>query len=131
MDEAHCRVLMATSDRRVAVLTFSGCTQTVYGYPNDEAQAGHPLYSNWAYGVYEVIGSDWLERLQLQNETKFPNVRWEAKKRHFIVAFHELMGEFLADDVHVDVSDVEFDQFAVSALLSVLGDDARPSIIPA
>ena len=130
MDEAHCRLIFMTSDRKVAVLHVSGCTQSIYGYPNDEAQAGHPMYNDWAYGVYEVIGSGWAERLERQNRINFPDVRWTVKKRHFIVTFHELMGEFLASDVHVEVSAEVFDKTGASVLLSILSDNAKPSIIP-
>jgi len=130
MDEAHCRVIFVTSDRKIAVLTFLGCTQSVYGYPNDEAQVGHPMYSDWAYGIYEAVGSDWLERLELQNRISFPNQRWDAEKHHYIVTFPELMGEFLADGVQVEISPRGFDEIAMDALSSLLRDVAAPNIIP-
>ncbi|MEQ4301835.1 hypothetical protein ABNF97_10660 [Plantactinospora sp. B6F1] len=60
---------------RVALATFSNALQVTFGYPNDEALPGHPLYdaaADWSYGFYEVQGSPWLRRLGAQNRVKFP-----------------------------------------------------------
>ena len=91
----------------------------VFGYPNDEAQPGHPLYAagTWSYGFYEVLGSDWPARLEAQNRVAFPtsSLGWRSK-RHFIVVCHEDLVEALADDVSVRVSDDSFEEVALAAL---------------
>ena len=103
MDERGCHVLMPDQENLgVLDVTFIACTQSVFGYPNDEAQEGHPLARGLAYGVYEVFGSDWAQRLEQQNRVRFPDFRW-APKRHFLMLMHESMGEFLADDVRVEL----------------------------
>ncbi|MEW2275381.1 hypothetical protein, partial [Streptomyces griseofuscus] len=68
MDEHGCHVLMPVmDDLGVLYITFVACTQSIFGYPNDEAREGHPLARGLAYGVYEVFGSDWAQRLEQQN----------------------------------------------------------------
>ena len=45
VDEWSCRLVFVTSGGSgVGVATFKGCRQVLFGYPNDEAQPGHPLY---------------------------------------------------------------------------------------
>lgn len=63
MDEWSCRLVFVPSTAmpgrmQTAVATFSRCRQAVFGYPNDEALLGHPLYAGRRYGFYEVIDSD-------------------------------------------------------------------------
>jgi hypothetical protein len=75
VDEWSCRLVFVTSGGSgVGVATFKGCRQALFGYPNDEAQPGHPLYpaGGWSYGFYEVLGSDWAARLWTQNRVVFP-----------------------------------------------------------
>lgn len=124
VDEWSCRLVFVTSGGSgVAVATFKGCQQVLFGYPNDEAQPGHPLYAAgpWSYGFYEVFGSDWAARLQAQNRVVFPD--WTpSDKRHFLVACHEDLVEVLADDVEVEVSQRPFEAVALEALRQNLRD---------
>jgi hypothetical protein len=126
VDEWSCRLVFVTAappTSGVAVATFKGCRQVVFGYPNDEAQPGHPLYraGGWSYGFYEVLGSDWAARLQAQNRVVFPD--WTpSDKRHFLVACHEDLVEVLADDVEVEVSQRPFEAVALEALRHNLRD---------
>lgn len=131
MDEHGCHVLIpAMNDLGVLDVTFVACTQSIFGYPNDEARQGHPLARGLAYGVYEVFGSDWAQRLEQQNRVCFPNVRW-APKRHFLMLMHESMGEFLADDVRAEVhsSAGDSDRIAHQVLQQVL-DATMPTVLP-
>lgn len=134
MDEHGCHVLMpAQENLGVLDVTFVACTQSVFGYPNDEAQQGHPLARGLAYGVYEVFGSDWAQRLEQQNRVCFPAFRW-APKRHFLMLMHESMGEFLADDVRVEFHPSAFragdyDRIAHQVLQQAL-DTAIPTMLP-
>ncbi|MFF4902661.1 hypothetical protein [Streptomyces sp. NPDC001068] len=134
MDEHGCHVLVPDRDGSgVLDVTFVACTQSVFGYPNDEAQEGHPLARGLAYGVYEVLGSDWAQRLEQQNRVRFPEVRWQPK-RHFLMLMHESMGEFLADDVRVGfhpgtLSTGVFDHIAHQVLQQALDADV-PTMLP-
>lgn len=131
MDEYTCSVLTMNTDSESIVIRFEGCTQVKFGYPNDEAQDGHPLYSNCGYGLHEVFGSDWFDALQEQNRVRFPDVEW-ARKRHFILLFHASMGEFLADDFRVEVFDGGFDDMAMQAMRRALRyqETCPPSLLP-
>ncbi|HVO43225.1 MAG TPA: hypothetical protein VMT34_11410 [Aggregatilineales bacterium] len=58
-----------------ALIEFTRCLIAQFGYPNDEARVGHPLYSSGlqGYGIYEVVNSSWSKRLDQQNRVAFPN----------------------------------------------------------
>jgi hypothetical protein len=129
VDEWSCRlvfvpaVVFDTPVRpRTAVATFRGCSQVLFGYPNDEAQPGHPLYADWSYGFYEVLGSDWPARLEAQNRVAFPTQTPPWEQRHLIVVCHESLVEALADDVSVEVFDRSFQDVALDALRQNLRD---------
>ncbi|WP_158713438.1 hypothetical protein [Streptomyces sp. NRRL F-525] len=130
-DEYSCSVLIMNTERKPAVVRFSGCMQMKFGYPNDEALIGHALYGNCSYGVYEVIGSNWFDTLQEQNKARFPESKW-VRKRHFSFIFHESMGEFLADDVQVEAFDGGFDDMALKAMQWALArpDTCPPNLLP-
>ena len=83
------------------VLTFDRCTASRFGYPNDEALAGHPLYGRGLtfYAIHEVLNSAWLTAVQAQNRVAFPNSTWAADRRHFIVTMHDDTFECLAASV--------------------------------
>jgi hypothetical protein len=89
--------------QRRVFLRFPSCQQFTFGYPNDEALSGHPLYAFGLryYGLFEVHGSDWERRLRIQNQVSFPRSDLECPSvlRHFIVAFHDETLEALARGV--------------------------------
>ncbi len=105
---------------QTAVVTFEHCVQTVFGYPNDEAQGAHPLYGDCAHGFYEVIGSDWPRRLEAFNRLSFPDTKldWFAS-RHFLLATKESFVEILAGDIAVEVHDRPFDAVALDVLRDI------------
>jgi hypothetical protein len=88
-----------------AIVELEGCSLTKFGYPNDEARPGHPLYAKGlgGYGVYEVLGSSWLRALDAQNRVAFP-ASGRSQSRHFIFTFHDSTLECLADAITVTVS---------------------------
>jgi hypothetical protein len=128
VDERSCRLVFvpavfdAPDRHRTAVATFEGCSQVLFGYPNDEAQPGHPLYADWSYGFYEVLGSDWSARLEAQNRVAFPTQTSPWEQRHLIVVCHESLVEVLADEVSVEVFDRSFQDVALDALRQNLRD---------
>ncbi|MEU5781963.1 hypothetical protein [Micromonospora lupini] len=122
-DERSCRlVFVATGEPRaqqVAMATFTGFSQVIFGYPNDEALPGHPLYDpadDWEYGFYEVQGSPWPDRLAAQNRVTFPDHDASGSQRHFLVVCHEDLVEVLSDDVTVELFDEPFEEVATRAL---------------
>ena len=100
--------------RRVgfALVEFPDCLITQFGYPNDEALRGHPLYQHplpLTYRMYEVRQSSWLRRLEQHNRVVFPQTTaWTG--RHFMVVFHDCMFECIAADLQLQVFDEPIDQ---------------------
>ena len=88
-----------------AILEFDHCIVSKFGYPNDEALSGHPLYGRGLddfYGCYEVLNPTWLEEIRAQNRVSFPD-RTNISGRHFIVALHDSTFECLANDFKVAI----------------------------
>lgn len=109
----------------VVIATFHGCQQVTFGYPNDSAQSGHPLYQHgeWAYGFHKVLNSGWQRRLAEQNRVAFPT--WKPTGpplHHFLVAMHESLGESLAEDVSVEITVGTFEEAAKTALARVMAE---------
>jgi len=94
-----------------AIVEFQNCWCTRFGYPNDEALPGHPLYQRGlrAYGIFEVLNSSWIAQVEEQNRLTFPNSgSWGS--RHFAFIFHDNMLECIADDLTLTVSQESFPQ---------------------
>jgi hypothetical protein len=74
----------------IAEVSFAVCSITRFGYPNDEALPGHPLYGRGlaAYGIFEVHNSQWDRVLREQNLVSFPNWQWPSRK-HLVFSFHD------------------------------------------
>jgi hypothetical protein len=94
----------------VALVEFPGCVCTQFGYPDDEALEGHPLYSSVldAYALFEVSNSSWIKRLEQQNRVAFPQTSsWNI--RHFIITFHDSTFECLAIDLVLAIFDEPYE----------------------
>ena len=80
----------------IAVVRFDLCILTKFGYPNDEALAGHPLSGRGLgpYDAYEVLNSRWDRQVRDQNRVSFPNGT-RPKDRHYIFTFHDSTFECL------------------------------------
>ena len=77
--------------QNVAMLKFNAISFR-FGYPNEEALAGHPLHKyglNW-YGFHIVENSPWIEELATQNKVHSMNdpAGWR-KLLHWIITFHD------------------------------------------
>ncbi len=90
------------------VLTFEHCRISCFGYPNDEALAGHPLAQRGLghYGIFEVLGSSWINVLAGRNRVAFPSATWPSGEplRHFVVTFHDSTFECLASSMDAQFS---------------------------
>lgn len=94
-----------------ALVEFPGCQVTQFGYPNDEALDGHPLWGSVldAYAVFEVLNPSWARRLEEQNRKVFPGTgHWNL--RHFIITFHDSTFECLAEGVELRVVDEPYER---------------------
>ena len=97
-----CRpAVIAPTTEPLMVLQFPRCWALSFGYPNDEALPGHPLYAKGVrhYGVFEVLESSWQRQLEVQNRVAFPTTTAGAPSRHFVVTFHDSTLECLADRI--------------------------------
>ena len=99
-------------DAGTAVVEFVRCIITKFGYPNDEALPGHPLYEKGLgfFGVLEVLNSNWVSEKGKQNRVNFPDRTDFSWTRHFIFCFHDSTFECLAQDFKLEVSDEPFEQ---------------------
>ena len=88
-----------------AIVRLQGCLITRFGYPNDEALGGHPLYPRGLgfYGVFEVQNSSWIAQLQEQNHRCFPEHKM-PRRRHVAITFHDNMFEGIAHSVHASLT---------------------------
>ena len=90
-------------DAGIAVVQFSRCTATKFGYPNDEAWDGIPRTKGLSYGIYEVENSEWKQEMARLNQYSFPATKdWAG--RHFLFLFHDSSFECLADEMKIEVT---------------------------
>jgi hypothetical protein len=85
--------------RSAAILKFESLLQYRFGYPNDEALQGHPLYQFGLghYGFFTVENSPLIFAIEKQNECHprhRPNIY--TKFRHWVVTFHDETLEVIA-----------------------------------
>ena len=95
-----------TDDLPVAVIEFQQPYAHLFGPPNDEAIAGHPLSARGMspYGAYVVEGSSWvrtLERLNSVHPHHKPG-RFDLL-RHYAFTFHDSTFECAANGHTVSV----------------------------
>ena len=88
------------SSRSVAAVSFHRVEASYFGWPNDEAIHGHPLYQKGLqpYAAYEVLESSWIATIVRRNAVHHRH-RDEhfADLRHFILAFHDSTLEIIAE----------------------------------
>ena len=102
--EENAHLLFNASDGGLAIVQFTRCLLTRFGYPNDEARWGIPRYARTSYGIYEVESSTWIEEVVRLNRLRFPNTRDDYVKKHYLFAFHDSTFECLADGVKIERS---------------------------
>lgn len=114
-------------DAGTAVVEVEGCQITRFGYPNDEALPGHPLYARGlsAYGVFEVRNSRWVRELTEQNRVSFPSTP-NSDQTHFIVSFHDSTFECIADALKVTVTVQPYAEVFASISQRVFRESSGP-----
>jgi hypothetical protein len=95
-----------TQGEPCALVRFRHSIAHMFGPPNDEAFAGHPLAERGLepYAVFEVENSSWLRTLERMNSVH-PYHRAEryAIYKHFIFAFHDSVFECIAEGFELSV----------------------------
>ena len=106
-----------------AVVRLKRCMQSKFGYPNDEAFSGHPIYNSGfsGYGTFEVVNSKWEQTLIEQNRVAFPNTgKWGL--RHLIFAFKENVLECLVDDFDFRIEKRQFAELVADVTAEISRD---------
>lgn len=106
-DGTTCRIIEPdTGGRPIALVTFRRYQAYLFGPPNDEAFAGHPLAARGLepYGAYEVQPSSWIARLERMNVVH-PHHRPESfsQLRHFALTFHDSTFECAARSMDLEL----------------------------
>ena len=114
-----------SDDAGTAIVELVRCSTTKFGYPNDEALGGHPLYAKGLvnYGIYEVLNSSWIAEQAKQNQVCFPAPTHKSRKRHFIFTFHDSTLECLAQDLKLTLSDDPYETIFKTISARILGDE--------
>ncbi len=88
----------------LALVEFNRYWSFMFGMPNDEAFAGHPLQSRGLhpYGAFQIDNSSWIRQLERMNSVH-PYHDPESFKRykHYIFAFHDSTFECVAEGFSV------------------------------
>jgi hypothetical protein len=97
------RVALSVEDQEeCAVVKFGGVYVFTYGYPNDEALPGHPLFRHGLkhYSFNVVENSPRIEEMRKQNAVCFPNSgRLFDHRKHFVVTFQDETLEVVCDEI--------------------------------
>jgi hypothetical protein len=92
-----------------ALVEFSSCLVTRFGYPNDEAWSAIPRTKGLSYGIFEVQESEWKEELVHLNRFGFPATP-QLGGRHFLLLFHDSSFECIADDIRLELTDEPYER---------------------
>jgi hypothetical protein len=93
-----------TSNEPIALVRFNSSTAHMFGPPNDEAFAGHPLASRGLrpYGAFRVEDSSWIRKLERMNSVHKhhrPERFWSLQ--HLVFAFHDSIFECICQGFDV------------------------------
>ena len=109
----------------IAVVEFIHCHVSKFGLPNNDAWAGHPLYSRiteadgWM-SFLEVRHSSWKAELERQNKVSYPD--WDWPHKHFIISFRQSTFECVAKDIQISVSEASPEIVLQQIMQSVVTD---------
>ncbi|WP_371381617.1 hypothetical protein [Sporomusa aerivorans] len=92
-------------DVGVACVQFRHYKQVKYGWPNDEAYAGHKYkkLGLLPYRIYEVENSDWYAELEKGNSVHpYHNKERFMQGKHYIFFFHDSCFEVICKEIIVE-----------------------------
>lgn len=96
-DGSYVRIVgPVDADEPIALVTIRGCQAHMFGSPNDEAFAGHPLAARGLhpYGAFEVESSSWVRSLERMNSVHPRHCPGSFRDtRHLVFAFHDSVFE--------------------------------------
>jgi hypothetical protein len=105
-DRAKCTSGEHLEGEPCALVRFARSAAHLFGPPNDESFAGHPLAARGLgpYAVFEVQNSSWVRKLERMNSIH-PRHQPErfAKYKHFVFAFHDSVFECVAESFDFSV----------------------------
>jgi hypothetical protein len=91
---------LETTGERLALVEFLMYRTFMFGSPNDEAFAGHPLASRGlqSYAAFEIQNSSWVRQLERMNSVHpFHRPERFQRLKHFVFAFHDSTFECVAE----------------------------------
>jgi hypothetical protein len=134
-EDGDCLVVLrvfrpADKTELIVIVTFEGCMQSVFGYPNDEAYRHDPRGAAGdrpGYGFFEVLDSAWPGRLTAYNRHAFPGrtPSHYAALRHYFIGCHDASGEFLAQGMRIELTSGSYGEAAREALQRAAGPIAE------
>src|SRR5262245_18993466 len=90
----------STVGEPLALIEFARYQSFMFGSPNDEAFAGHPLESRGLhpYGAFEIEESSWVRQLERMNSVHpYHKPDGFERLKHFVFAFHDSTFECVAE----------------------------------
>jgi hypothetical protein len=96
----------ASEDMPVAAVEFRRPHAHIFGPPNDEAFAGHPLSERGLnpYGAFIIEDSSWIRALERMNSVHEHHAPARFRKlTHYVFAFHDSTFECVADGFSVSL----------------------------
>ena len=116
-----------TGGMAIVIVRFIWPSSHMFGMPNDEAFAGHPLASRGLrpYSVCEVLDSSWARKLERMNSVhpRHDPSRFE-NDRHFIFVFHDSVFECVADGFEITIIRGSM-RSAMKRMVKMLGNDGE------
>jgi len=110
------------SKEPIAILRFNGCMVHMFGPPNDESFAGHPLAHRGLhpYGVFRIDHSSWLRRLERMNSIHMHHRAEDFRRlQHLVFAFHGSTFECICHDFDVSTAEGSI-QSVISKMVGLL-----------
>ena len=94
------------SDEPVAIVKFPLYKAYLWGPPNDEAFAGHPLASKGLepYGTFIIENSKWIEYYEKMNSVHpYHKKEYFEGYKHFIFSFHDTTLEVISESYEFEI----------------------------
>jgi hypothetical protein len=94
----------------IAVVRFERPYAHLFGPPNDEAFAGHPLAGRGLrpYGAFRIDQSSWIRRLEEMNRVhEHHRPETFAALTHYVLSFHDTTFECVAASYEVNIREVD------------------------
>lgn len=100
----------------VGIIEWLHCSATTFGYPNEEAIAGHRLWDRGLSEIYsaaEVLNSSWIAGMEVANRVHdLHDPAKFAALRHFVLQFQDDTFECVAEGYRVETSSGPLDAVA-------------------